>query len=469
MSWTTFTITDKTWAKIPAGTVEANYEFRITELDINGDIVSISNISDFTPNINKGSSGINLGAEITSLSADEFPMIYMTALVDSTGAGIFDLDENNFSVYENSILQDSLFEVFPPSDTTLVATDIVFVFDITGSMGGEIIDLQTNTQLFADSLVAAGTDFRIGLVTFDDYVTMYNSGNLLPAESLSVFRGWVNSLNAYGGNDGPENAFGALETATTMNFRPGAQKVFILITDAPAHFYQDYNCSDCSYSGDFTDHVQQSIVDLLNANGVTCYTVGPDLGTDHIYEPYCIMNTCFDYQYHGAPNSLTDATGGEWYWILDDFRGIIDNLVGNLASQYVIRYHTKNPECDGVEREVVLIANDFGETDQDTAYYMPCSTPDVVVTDYTRNLENTPQPPSVDISIDVYITDDVVPFPVSATLFFRTTGNPAYSSLPMINISDSLWRGIIPFSSVNSPGVDYYVTATDGITTGSAP
>lgn len=469
MNWTTFIITDNTWAKFPSGTVEANYKFRIREFDGNGNMVSVSDPIDFTPIINKDTGGINLGVDITSLSTDEFPLIYLTALVDSARFGIFDLDENNFTVYENGILQDSLYQVFPPSDTNLVATDIVFVFDITGSMGDEITALQTNIQLFADSLVAAGTDFRIGLVTFDDYVTMYNSGNLLTADSLSVFRNWVNSLNAWGGDDGPENAFGALETATTMNFRPGAQKVFILITDAPAHYYQDYNCSDCSYSGDFTDHVQQSIVDLLIVNGVTCYTVGPDLGTDHIYEPYCIMDSCFDYQYHGVPNSLTDATGGEWYWILDDFRGIIDNLVGSLASQYVIRYHTKNPECDGIEREIVLVANDFGETDQDTTYYMPCNAPNIVVTDYTRDLENTPQPSGVEIGIDVYITDDVIPFPISADLYFRTTGGPAYSSVSMTNISDSLWHGIIPSGTVNSPGVDYYITATDGITTGSAP
>ncbi len=468
-NWDILTTTQNTWAKMPSDPTGTNHEFRITELDANGNIVSISDIKEFTQNVNRDSDGINLGVDITSLSADEFPFIYLTALVDSSGNGLFDLNENNFTVYENDILQDSLFEVFPPTDTALVATDIVFVFDITGSMDEVINNLQTNTQLFADSLVAVGIDFRIGLVTFDDYVSMYNSGNLLPAESLYVFRSWVDSLEAIGGNDGPENAFGALETATTMNFRPGAQKVFILITDAPAHFDQDYLCSDCSYSGQFTTLVQQSIVDLLNVNGVTCYTVGPDLGIDHIYEPYCTMNDCFDYQYYGAPNSLTDATNGEWYWILEDFRGIIDNLVGSLASQYVIRYHTKNPECDGIEREVILIADDFGETDQDTAYYMPCSAPEVVVSDYTRDLEDSPQPPEVELTIDVYITDDVIPFPISAALYFRTTGNPGYNSVPMTNITDSLWRGIIPTGGVAWPGVDYYVTATDGITTGSAP
>ncbi|MFH2048620.1 MAG: T9SS type A sorting domain-containing protein [bacterium] len=467
--WSTLLTTNNTWAKMTLPKKDNTYEFLVRELDPSGSIISLSDITQFTVNTDKSTSGINLGLDITSLTADEFPFIYLTALVDSAGKGLFDLDENNFTVYENGILQDSLFEVFPPAGTNLVATDIVFVFDITGSMGEEITALQTNIQLFADSLVSVGTDFRIGLVTFDDNVYMYNSGNLLPAESLYVFRNWVNSLNAFGGDDGPENAFGALEAATTMNFRPGAQKVFILITDAPAHYFDDSLCSECSYSGQFTSHTQQTIVDLLNANGVTCYTVGPDLGTDHIYEPFCYMGTCYDYQYYGAQNSLTEATGGEWYWILEDFRGIIDNLVGSLASQYVVRYHTKNSECDGVERDVILIADDFGETAQDSASYMPCSTPRVMVTDYTRALENSPQPPGVELTIDVYITDDIIPFPVSATLNFRITDNPVYNSVPMINVSDSLWRGIISSGFVSWPGVDYYVTATDGITTGSAP
>jgi len=132
--WNLLTETQNTWTQVPSGSEGNSYEFKITELDQNGTVVSVSHTEEFNPILNKSSAGINLGLDITSLSADEFPFIYLTALVDSAGNGIFDLDENNFTVYENDILQDSLFEVFPPSDTNLVATDIVFVFDITAEV-----------------------------------------------------------------------------------------------------------------------------------------------------------------------------------------------------------------------------------------------------------------------------------------------------------------------------------------------
>ena len=464
--WHALATTDATWAKMKVTEPGISYEFRVTHFDSEGIEQAVSNPHEFVSLVPKDAEGENLHMEITSLSADEFPIIYLWALVDSVGEGLFELDEDNFTVNENGVYQDSMFKVYPP-ESGPVATDIVFVFDATGSMGDEIDALKINTQLFADSLVAAGIDFRIGLIVYyDDYV-MYNSGNLVPPESLHVFRGWINDLVAWGGGDGPEDAFDALDAATTMNFRPAAQKFFIVVTDASAHYEGDMSCPGTCSSGDFTNHTQESIVSLLLANDVSCYVIGPDLGNSGTYHDYC--GGCYDWQYHSDSLSLTDATGGQWYSILADFRGIVEDMVEGWASQYKIRYHSSNPDCDGVEREVELLVEDFGEMALDTAWYIPCMRPIVIVTDYTRNLEAVAQPFGVALTIDAWVIDNVEPFPTDATLFYRTTGGGGYLSTPMWNVSDSLWRADIPAGVVINPGVDYYITATDGTTTGSAP
>ena len=50
------------------------------------------------------------------------------------------------------------------------AADIVFVLDVTGSMGDEIDGVKNHIVEFADSLSYRGIDFRLGMVTFLDVI-----------------------------------------------------------------------------------------------------------------------------------------------------------------------------------------------------------------------------------------------------------------------------------------------------------
>jgi MYXO-CTERM domain-containing protein len=50
---------------------------------------------------------------------------------------------------------------------------------------------------------------------------------------------------------------------------------------------------------------------------------------------------------------------------------------------------------------------------------------------------------------------------VTGTLYYRTTGTTTYQSVDMTNVSGTTYQGIIPASAVQTPGVQYYVTATD--------
>lgn len=47
--------------------------------------------------------------------------------------------------------------------------DIVFVFDTTNSMGGEISELRATANKFATDLEASNIDYQLGLVEFRDF------------------------------------------------------------------------------------------------------------------------------------------------------------------------------------------------------------------------------------------------------------------------------------------------------------
>jgi len=281
---------------------------------------------------------------INSIDPSGFPYITVYAsATDDTGATIAGLTEDNFCLKE-----DSTGELIAVND---VATgggsmaDVVFVFDDTGSMGGWITALKDTCISFADNLEMSGIDYRIGLVTFKDDVTVIN-GRVLTSDATE-FKGWIESLTASGGGDGPENSLDALGTATTYTFRPGAQKIFILITDAAPH-----------YTGDgttYTDRTVAGTITELKDAGAMTFVVGPDRS-----------------EYHGA-GSISEATGGTWYAITTDFTSIISEIGDVITHQYVIEYNTHNTAFNGAWRDVSLCVDLDGSSD-------PCASCDATDT-----------------------------------------------------------------------------------------
>jgi hypothetical protein len=66
------------------------------------------------------------------------------------------------------------------------------------------------------------------------------------------------------------------------------------------------------------------------------------------------------------------------------------------------------------------------------------------------------------LQIAATVTDNVAV--LGATLSYRPVGSGgAYTTVPMVNVSGSTWTASVPGSSVQPPGIEYYLTATDGI------
>jgi subtilisin family serine protease len=75
----------------------------------------------------------------------------------------------------------------------------------------------------------------------------------------------------------------------------------------------------------------------------------------------------------------------------------------------------------------------------------------------------TTAPPGLGLSLSADVTDNVQVKAVS--LYYRATNATAYRSLAMTKTTGNRYSATIDGSSVVSPGLDYYVEATDGIST----
>lgn len=112
--------------------------------------------------------------------------------------------------------------------------DIAFVIDTTASMGPYISDVKRRISDIVAALSLGQA--RVAVVEYKDYGDAYVSRVNTPfTTDPSVFKSAVDRLQASGGGDVPESVYTGLHTAFTLNWRPGAVKLAILIGDAPAH------------------------------------------------------------------------------------------------------------------------------------------------------------------------------------------------------------------------------------------
>jgi len=150
--------------------------------------------------------------------------------------------------------------------------DVVFAIDDTGSMGTSLSNFQANfSQLLLQIQQSSAGDYRLGLVTFKDQVTVRDD---LAAGNDAAVSADVASLVASGGGNEPEASDEALNTVLnnlpahagqTGNFfgywRTGARRFVVLLTDArPAGFDDNYTVG--------VDDVQ------AHARAVTAQTLG---------------------------------------------------------------------------------------------------------------------------------------------------------------------------------------------------
>ena len=376
-----------------------------------------------------------LTASLVSLNAQNFPHIYMNVEVNS---GSSTLSQNNFTVYENGVLQSDYFQVTPPqAGSGSRLSDIIFLMDNSGSMDDDQAAVYNNVSQFVDDLAASQVNYALGLCRFgmdagagDPVIA--NSGQL--TTDTQYFKNSLWSTNVVDGSREP--GYDAIVSSSrAFSFRPGAQKVFILITDERPN--QGSN-------------TEEEVRNVCTSGSITLFVL-----------TVAELNSYF--------TSITSATNGAIYDIHANFNTILQYISSQVSSSYVVQYRTNKPVVDGVERRVEVRISWNGEQTSVFGSYIPGAVPQLTRTAATIALEQQAWAAGTLLTIEVEAVDLYAPYVTSVTLYCRTTGSGTYQAWSLNQVSGSLWRGQIPTGIVNSPGVDYYLTASDGVTTVSSP
>ncbi len=129
--------------------------------------------------------------------------------------------------------------------------DIVFIVDTTGSMSSGIRNVAENINAFVTEL---STNYNVlcnfAFVDFRD-ITCGEETRIVKSKSgsnwftdVDEFRNMVSSVSVSGGGDDPETPFDGFGMADTLDFRTGASRFYILITDASYKTNNNYGIKD---------------------------------------------------------------------------------------------------------------------------------------------------------------------------------------------------------------------------------
>ncbi|OGU58725.1 MAG: hypothetical protein A2X64_00150 [Ignavibacteria bacterium GWF2_33_9] len=257
---------------------------------------------------------------IQSVDISKFPVIkVLMEAYNKLGEPMDSLSPDNVFIYENGERKQVL-DVTKIETAEKIAYDFIFVVDKTGSMQPFIDAVRNNIVHFAQNLVKRGINYRLGLVLFsDDVEKVYQ-----PSLDVYEFLNWISSVKAYGGGDEKENALEAMAVAATkINNRKEANKVIILITDAPFH--------QAGETGEgITKYSKQPIVELLQKNQTRVFTISPEKLTQYV--------------------EIAKATRGNWYDLDYPFSTVLNNFSNQLTSLYSVTYQSgKSNVPDSIE------------------------------------------------------------------------------------------------------------------------
>ena len=118
--------------------------------------------------------------------------------------------------------------------------DVVFVIDATGSMAWVHNRVRERIEALSQYVRNLVPLARFGVIAYRDYQDPDFVIRLSqPSFDIQKARSFMGALDALGGGDVPEAVTEALRQAeTTVNWRAGAQRVLIVVGDAPPHSYE---------------------------------------------------------------------------------------------------------------------------------------------------------------------------------------------------------------------------------------
>jgi len=149
--------------------------------------------------------------------------------------------------------------------------DLLFVVDVTGSMGNFISDAQHRMKGILDDLTKEyELDMRVGLSLYRDHPPQDNSFatatyKLSKIDDIKII---IDQITVDGGGDIPECVLdGIYDGVTNAKWRKNSKRVAFLIGDAPVHgMMSQEDCCQCGM-------IWGTAVEALESNEVTLYSI----------------------------------------------------------------------------------------------------------------------------------------------------------------------------------------------------
>jgi len=231
--------------------------------------------------------------------------------VDANGDPLDTLAPQDVVVVENGV-EKQVLSVAKLSIKERVPVDIAVVLDVTATMQVHINAVRDNIAQFVRSLLARGIDYRLALVLFSDVIE-----KVYPFTSdVNEFIEWVSRVRAWGGFDEKENALEALRQATKLDYRPSANRVAILITDAPYHQAGEHGNGR-------TDLTTRTAIEMLQKANIRTFCIAPSVLVQY--------------------DTIAKATRGVMFDIGQSFARILNAYSTQLTNLFSITYRTDLP------------------------------------------------------------------------------------------------------------------------------
>ncbi len=236
------------------------------------------------------------------------------------GEPLDSLTPDQITIYENNREFKALKVEKVPIANNL-PWDLIFVIDITGSMQPQIDGVVENVTSFTEKLKERGIDYRLGLILFSDNIERVYQ----PTSNIDNFLNWIKKVKAYGGGDEKENAFEALKAVTQrINFRDEANRIAILITDAPYHKKGDIG------GGGRTNETLESIIERARRIDLRIFSITPPK-----LKNYAV---------------LSEKTRGTAYNIEYTFSSVLENFTRQITNLFFVTYRSERTSIpDSIE------------------------------------------------------------------------------------------------------------------------
>lgn len=274
-------------------------------------------------------------------------------VVDDRGRPITNLNQANFTLYEDGVKQE--IERFQPTETPF---SVVLLLDMSGST---IPYRQIIAQAAIRFIDALAPNDRVAVVEFYDKINLLN-------DFTNNRKSIIHSISVANGR-GKTQLFKALNFALEkLSKESNPRKAIIVLTDGRDTIVENSvgaipeNLSENEIANHLKPESSKILNDLLSkadAQGVTIYPLAlPTNDPNSLSNPTPVQNAKFN-QARARLETLAKRTGGTLNKInrLEDMGKLYAAVAADLRTLYTIEYEPTNDERDGKWREIKLEVN----------------------------------------------------------------------------------------------------------------